>query len=148
MKKIVLLSITMLITLHAQAMPKKNVAKMEVIVIKRTNHCVVFSCRQCGKNTSKVCKLCEDAHYCSPNCKSKDLLSSLFACQTFAPQNTTKKKKSHTCSFCNKTTGRQHCSSCKTAYYCSPSCQLQDWPKHKKSCAQPTTPAASTTKNQ
>ncbi len=40
------------------------------------------------------------------------------------------------CAACSSTEkGLGQCSGCKKVYYCSPACQKQDWPQHKKVCA-------------
>ena len=37
------------------------------------------------------------------------------------------------CPGCEKP-GKSHCSACKNAFYCGPTCQTADWPHHKKEC--------------
>ena len=38
------------------------------------------------------------------------------------------------CSICGKTSNLMVCTACKKVHYCSKSCQLEDWPNHKKVC--------------
>ncbi|XP_055904700.1 zinc finger MYND domain-containing protein 10 homolog [Eupeodes corollae] len=43
------------------------------------------------------------------------------------------KKDQTNCGVCKKVAEKK-CSKCKTIYYCSRQCQLDDWPNHKKQC--------------
>lgn len=38
------------------------------------------------------------------------------------------------CNTCNKRGKMKKCTQCKSTYYCSKECQIQDWKKHKKRC--------------
>jgi hypothetical protein len=41
---------------------------------------------------------------------------------------------SHICSYCSNVSAASRCSRCCLVYYCSQSCQANDWKKHKLSC--------------
>lgn len=47
------------------------------------------------------------------------------------------KAENERCNLCDESSKILKCSRCQKKYYCSKSCQVKDWPVHKKACVKP-----------
>lgn len=100
------------------------------------------SCKKYG-HSLKQCSGCKTALYCSVGCQRDHWPRHKASCNITRPHRE-KSKESSTqakqhCSNCMTSTGTiRRCTGCKTASYCSKSCQIEQWPQHKASCKRQT----------
>ena len=124
----------------------------------------IGSCAACNKEGAVLqCAPCRDAgvdvFFCNRECQVKQWKTHKVVCKkktsTTHPkkeQSSAKKeaeaegmkglqhrKNTQICDNCLKKGVKRVaelsvCSKCKSAYYCSPECQVEDWPEHKRMC--------------
>ena len=109
---------------------------------------------QCGKGRKDVCSFCKDseiiitcdhcenAKYCSNECKDMHWLYHRNVCdrnrdtENKGCAEKASKPSSHVCSQCGRRRDScKCCSKCKNAWYCNEKCQRLHFPQHKETCA-------------
>lgn len=96
-------------------------------------------CSSCGRYDAdmKRCSRCTVVFYCSRACQRVHWPSHKANCKLSSSQDDGKVSSNHQCANCKTVTGNlKKCTGCRAVVYCSKSCQLQHWPKHKAMCKQ------------
>jgi len=99
-------------------------------------------CAACGKTSDamKQCSRCKNISYCSKSCQQSDWSKHKTSCPIPMKEERPEKHSSSdstrdVCAACGKASDTlKKCSRCKNISYCSQSCQVNDWSKHKISC--------------
>ena len=99
------------------------------------------TCPVCGiSGQLKSCQRCLTQKYCSTQCQKVDWKKHKENCLIANKKTETEDNSSKMveplaiCSCCKQKNTSLSCSGCNAIYYCSKSCQKQDWIKHKLSC--------------
>jgi hypothetical protein len=104
---------------------------------KKIKHKV--TCAGCKERGTHQCGGCKEVYYCGTECQKQDWKRHKHECQKQNERNTVitarSKPKNRTCQVedCNDT-GNFQCEGCNQIYYCSRTCQKQDWKQHKPEC--------------
>ncbi|XP_064615529.1 uncharacterized protein LOC135479570 [Liolophura sinensis] len=102
--------------------------------LDQVNQC----CSNCKTyvGTLKRCTACKNTAYCSKSCQLEHWPEHKANCK-LSSQDTSKDSMNggRRCAYCNTNVGQlKSCTRCRTTAYCSKSCQLGHWPKHKANC--------------